>query len=169
MMKSILLVLTACTLVFYSCTNATEQALTENEKETLAQEVETTINKMMDGMKNIDVEAAFESNFLMDENFRYVDIYGKTMSFSAFEKAAHGVFDNLEKVDFSFSAPDVRVVARNVAIVTMPYKGKFYFPGSTLSFPECGSTLVLQKIDNEWKVIHFHESLQATEFVTTDL
>jgi hypothetical protein len=35
--------------------------------------------------------------------------------------------------------------------------------------PECGSTLVLQKIDNNWKVIHFHESLQESEFVTTEL
>ncbi|WP_321372269.1 nuclear transport factor 2 family protein [uncultured Draconibacterium sp.] len=168
-MKSILLVLTACTLVFYSCTNATEQALTENEKETLAQEVETTINKMMDGMKNIDVEAAFESNFLMDENFRYVDIYGKTLKKDAFRKAAHGVFDNVEKIEFEFTTPIIRIIDRKVAVVNLTYSGKYYFPGSTLAWSPCGSTLVLQKIDNEWKVIHFHESIQESEFVTTDL
>ncbi|WP_321996480.1 nuclear transport factor 2 family protein [Draconibacterium orientale] len=168
-MKSILLILTACTLVFYSCTNATEQTLTENEKETLAQEVETTINKMMDGMKNIDVEAAFESNFLMDENFKYVDIYGKTLKKDGFRKAAHGVFDNVEKIEFEFTTPIIRIIDRKVAVVNLTYSGKYYFPGSTLAWSPCGSTLVLQKIDNKWKVIHFHESLQESEFVTTEL
>lgn len=168
-MKTISILLTAGLFVLAACTNNAEKPLSETEKADLAQEVETTITTMMDGMKNIDVEAAFESNFLLDENFKYVDIYGKTMNFGAFEKEVHKVFDNLEKVDFSFSAPDVRIVTRDVAIVTMPYKGKFYFPGSTLSFPECGSTLVLQKIDNKWKVIHFHESLQESEFVTIEL
>jgi hypothetical protein len=168
-MKTISILLTAGLLVLAACTNNAEKPLSETEKADLAQEVETTINTMMDGMKNIDVEAAFESNFLLDENFKYVDIYGKTLKKDGFRKAAHGVFDNVEKIEFEFTTPIIRIIDRKVAVVNLTYSGKFYFPGSTLSFPECGSTLVLQKIDNKWKVIHFHESLQESEFVTTEL
>ena len=168
-MKTISILLIAGLFMLAACTTKTEKPLTQTEKEVLAQEVETTIHKMMDGMKHMDVKQAFESNFLLDKDFKYIDIRGETMRVDAFTKEVHSVFDNLEKVDFEFSAPEIRIVTRDVAIVTMPYKGKFYFPGSTLSFPECGSTLVMQKIDNEWKVIHFHESLQESEFVTADL
>lgn len=168
-MKTISIFLTAGLLMFTACTNTTEKPPTQNEKEAITSEVSATINNMMDGMKNMDVKQAFETNFLLSEDFRYIDIYGKTMNVEEFTKEVHSIFDNLEKVDFGFSQPDVRIVTREVAIVTLAYKGKFYFSGSTLSFPECGSTLVLNKIDNEWKVIHFHESLQASEFVITDL
>lgn len=168
-MKTISILLTAGLFLLAACTNNAEKPLSETEKEVLAQEVQTTINTMMDGMKNMDVKQAFEANFLLDKDFKYIGIRGETMNVDAFTKEVHGIFDNLEKVDFSFSSPDIRIVTREVAIVTMPYKGKFYFPGSTISFPECGSTLVLQKKNNKWEVIHFHESLQESEFVTTDL
>ena len=168
-MKTFSILLTAGLFVLAACTNITEKPLTQTEKNDLAQEVEATINTMMDGMKHMDVNQAFESNFLLDKDFKYIGINGETMHFDEFDKEVHQIFDNLEKVDFAFSAPEIRLVTRDVAIVTMPYKGKFYFPGSTLSFPECGSTLVLQKIGDEWKVIHFHESLQESEFVTSDL
>lgn len=168
-MKSILILLIAGLFMLSGCTNTEEKPLTQTEKEVLTQEVETTINKIMDGMKHMDVTQAFESNFLLDKDFKYIGIHGETMRADAFSKEVHQVFDNLEKVDFGFSTPEIRLVTRDVAIVTMPYKGKFYFPGSTLSFPECGSTLVLQRIDNKWMVIHFHESLQESEFVIADL
>ncbi|WP_297096611.1 nuclear transport factor 2 family protein [uncultured Draconibacterium sp.] len=168
-MRTISILLTAGLFMLAACTNTAEKPITQAEKEVLSQEVETTINKMMEGMKHMAVTQAFESNFLLDKDFKYIGIRGETMRVDAFSKEVHGVFDNLEKVDFAFSTPDIRIVTRDVAIVTMPYKGKFYFPGSTLSFPECGSTLVLQKIDNKWMVIHFHESLQESEFVTADL
>ncbi len=168
-MKTITILFAAGLFMLAACTNTTEKPITDTEIEALSQEVEATINTMMDGMKHMDVNQAFEANFLLDKDFKYIGIHGETMRVDAFSKEVHAVFDNLEKVDFSFSTPDIRIVTRDVAIVTMPYKGKFYFPGSTLSFPECGSTLVLQKINNKWMVIHFHESLQESEFVTADL
>ncbi len=168
-MKTISILLTAGLFMLAACTSITEKTLTQTEKDILAEEVETTINVMMEGMKNIDIEKAFESNFLMDDDFKYIDIYGKTLGKDGFRKAAHGVFDNVEKIEFEFTAPIIRIIDRNVAVVNLTYSGKYYFPGSTLAWSPCGSTLVLQKINNAWKVIHFHESLQESEFITSDI
>ena len=79
------------------------------------------------------------------------------------------VFKTLDKADFNFSTPDIQIVTHDVAIVTMTYHGTFYFPGMKMTFPDCGRTLVLQKIDGNWKIIHFHESMQESEFVQTPL
>ncbi len=168
-MRSLVLILIALVFVFSSCTNTTEQTLTTNGKDVLSQEVERTIDAMMDGMKNIDVTDAFESNFLLDDDFKYIDINGKVLNKDGFLNEAHSVFDNVEKIDYDFSIPVIRIIDRNVAIVNMAYGGKYYFPGSTVAWPSCVSTLVLNKMDDKWKVIHFHESLQESEIVSTDL
>ncbi|WP_319501681.1 nuclear transport factor 2 family protein [uncultured Draconibacterium sp.] len=168
-MKTISILLIAVLLVLSACNTTTKQSLSPTEKVELAAEVSATVNNMIDGMKKIDIEQAFESKFLLNDDFKYIDIYGKVLTMDEFLKEARGVFDNAEKVDFNFSSPDVRILSQDLAVVTLVYSGKFYFPGSTLAFPECGSTLILNKIDNVWKVIHFHESLQASEFVMTEV
>ena len=168
-MKTISILLIAVLLVLSACNTTTKQSLSPTEKVELAAEVSATVNNMIDGMKKIDIEQAFESKFLLNDDFKYIYIYGKVLTMDEFLKEAHGVFDNVEKIDFNFSVPVIRIIDRNAAVVNMTYSGKYFFPTSTIAWPPCGSTLVLQKIGNEWKVIHFHESIQASEFVMTEL
>ncbi len=154
-------------LVFTACTDAPKQPLSESEKNVLVSEVDTTINSMIDGMKKLDMEQAFTSNFLENDEFKYVDIRGKIMNFDEFFKAANDIFNSAKKVDLFFSYRDIRIVASDVALVTLVYNGKYYFESSSMTFPDCGCTLVLNKIDGVWKIIHFHESIQESQFVQT--
>ena len=154
--------------MFFSCTNNNNAPLTQQEKAELTTEVNAVMNTMMEGMKNLDASQAFEANLLLNDDFKYIDIHGKVLDSKAFMEEVHNNFDVAKKVEFGFSEPDIRIVTPDVAIVTLIYHGTFYFPETTLTFPDCGSTLVLGKTANGWKVIHFHESLQESDFVMSD-
>jgi len=167
-MKAKNLLLIMALFVLFSCTKQSNAPLTQQEKEKITTEVNAVMNSMMEGMKNLDVSMAFEANFLLDNDFKYIDIYGKVLDSESFMEEVHNNFDVAEKVNFNFSEPDIRILNAGAAIVTLIYHGTFYFPESTLTFPDCGSTLVLKKTEDGWKVIHFHESLQASEFVMTE-
>ena len=168
-MRKIQLLLLATLLLagFNSC-NINNSPLTQQEKEELTTEVNTVMNSMMEGMKNLDVSTAFEATFLLNNDFKYIDIHGKVLNSNAFIEEVHNNFDVAKKVEFGFSEPDIRIVTPDVAIVTLIYHGTFYFPETTLTFPDCGSTLVLEKTTDGWKVVHFHESLQESDFVMSE-
>jgi uncharacterized protein (TIGR02246 family) len=168
-MKPKILVLIIALFAFFSCTKQTKAPLTKEEKNELTKEVNAVINSMEEGMKKLNASQAFETTFLLNDDFKYIDIHGKVLNSKAFMEEVHSVFDDARKVDFGFSEPDIRIVNSDVAIVTLIYHGTFYFPESTLAAPDCGSTLVLEKTEEGWKVIHFQESLQESEFVQTPL
>ena len=167
-MKTKILILIIALFAFFSCTNQSNAPLTQEEKNELTKEVNAVLNSMMEGMKKLDVSQAWEVNFLLNDDFKYIDIHGKVLDSKAFMEEVHSNFDVAKKVEFGFSTPDIRVVTRDVAIVTLIYHGTFYFPESTLTSPDCGSTLVLKKTADGWKVIHFQESLQESDFVMSD-
>ena len=163
----LLMFVTVLLTVCFSCTR-NKAPLTQQEKDEITTEVNAVINSMMEGMKKLDVSQAWEVNFLLNDDFKYIDIHGKVLNSKAFLEEAHSNFDVAKKVEFGFSTPDIRVVTRDVAIVTLIYHGTFYFPETTLTFPDCGSTLVLEKTADGWKVIHFQESLQESDFVMSE-
>lgn len=168
-MNTTKLFVTIFLFVLFSCTKQSNAPLTQQEKEKITAEINAVMNSMMEGMKNLDASKAFEADFLLNDEFKYIDIYGKVLDSESFMKEVHNNFDVAEKVNFSFSEPDIRIVNAGAAIVTLIYHGTFYFPESTLTFPDCGSTLVLERTPGGWKVIHFHESLQESDFVMTEL
>jgi hypothetical protein len=167
-MKTKILILIIALFAFFSCTNQSNAPMTQEEKNELTKEVNAVMNSMMEGMKNLDVSQAFDTNFLLNDDFKYIDIHGKVLDSEAFMEEVHNSFDNAKKVEFGFSAPDIRIVTPDVAIATLIYNGTFYFPETNLTFPDCGSTFVLEKSTDGWKVIHFQESLQESEFVMSD-
>lgn len=61
----------------------------------------------------------------------------------------------------------LRLVTNNVAIVLLNYTGTFYSEKSTLMFLKCFGIFIINKTDNQWKVIHSHKSIQESAFVET--
>ena len=169
-MKKIYILLFATILMsgFSSCTE-NQSTLTPQEKEKLTTEVNEMVSSMIAGIKNLDIKQAYENTIDLSGNFKYIGLKGEFLDAKSFMKEVEDVFNTLDKAEFNFSKPDIRIVSPDVAIVTMTYHGTFYFPGMKMTFPDCGRTLVLQKMDGQWKIIHFHESMQESEFVQTPL
>ena len=166
-MKSTNLLFIIVALVLFSCTDQSKAPMTQEEKNELTTEVNAVINSMEEGMKNLDVSQTFE-NFLFNEDFKYIYINGKVLNSEAFLDQVSGVFDVVKKVEWGFSDVDIRIVTPDVAVVTLIYHGTYYFPKFTLASTMCGSTLVLEKTAEGWKVIHFQESLQESDHVITE-
>lgn len=167
-MKTINLFFVISLFTCFSCTDKNNSPISQQEKEEITTDVNAVMNSMMEGMKNLNVSQAFETNFLLNDDFKYIDIHGIALNSEAFLEEVHSAFDVAKKVEWSFPTPDIRIVTRDVAIVTLPYHGIFYFPEYTLTPPDCGSTFILEKTAEGWKVIHFHESLQQSDFVITE-
>lgn len=169
-MKKIYFLLFATILLigFSSCTD-NQSTLTRQEKEQLTIEVNEMVSSMIAGIKNLDIKQAYENTLDLSGDFKYIGLKGEFLDDKSFMKEVEGVFSTLDKAEFTFSKPAIRIVTPDIAIVTMTYHGAFYFPGMKMTFPDCGRTLVLQKIDGKWKIIHFHESMQESEFVQTPL
>jgi len=153
-------------LLAFSCTSD-NAPLTQQEKEKLTNEINTVMNSMMEGMKNLDISQTFK-DFLFNDDFKYIYINGKVWNSNTFLEHVQSNFDAVKKVEWGFSNVDIRIVTPDVAVVTLIYHGIYYFPKSTLVPPDCGSTLVLKKTTEGWKVIHFQESLQESDSVISE-
>ena len=167
-MKPKILILIIVLFGVFSCNNQSKAPLTPEEKNEITEEVKAVMNSMMEGMKNLDVTQTFE-NFLFNDDFKYIYVNGEVWNSKAFLEHVQSNFDAAKKVEWVFSDVDIRIVTPDVAVVTFIYHGTYYFPESTLSSPaSSGSTLVLEKTADGWKVIHFQESLQKSDFVISD-
>jgi len=152
-----------------ACTNPTQTSLSQDEKAMIAGEVELALNSIIEGWQNLDVDKAFKDSFSDTPDFVYIGIDGALMKYSDFYNTAKDVFEYYEKAELNINKKIIRVVSGEVAIVSVYYSGAFYSEESKLAFPGCGGTLVFNKLDGRWKVIHFHESIQESNFIETPI
>jgi len=150
-----------------ACNNQTQRSLSQDEKARIAEEIDLVLNSVIEGWQNLDVEKAFKDPFSDTPDFVYIGIDGEFMKYSDFYNTARGVFEFYEKAELTINEKIIRVVSSDVAIVSVNYSGAFYSAESKLAFPGCGSTLILNKQEGNWKVIHFQESIQESAFKET--
>ncbi len=159
----------AIILGMLACTTKNQSSISQDEKEKIAKEIELVINSISEGWVNLDVNKAFKESFSDSEEFTYIGIDGSLMNYSTFFNTAKGVFDSYEKAEHKFNEMKIHVVTNDVAIVSFNFTAAFYSTESKFAFPNCGSTLIMNKIENKWKVIHFHESIQESQFIETKI
>ena len=149
----------------FACTSKNQSSISQDEKENIVKEIEFVVNSISEGMLNLDVNKMIKEPFLNSKNFTYIGIDGRLMNFNELYNTAKGTFESFSKAEYNVNKKKINVVSKDVAIVSINYSGAFYSPELKLTFPNVGKTFVLNKIENEWKVIHFHESVQETKFI----
>ncbi|MBR8536386.1 nuclear transport factor 2 family protein [Carboxylicivirga sediminis] len=145
-----------------------QQLLSSNEKAAISAEIMTFIQEMREGMSQLDAKAAFK-NFITTPEFNYISIHGKILDHAGLIKEANEVFVPAQKAQYNFRVEHIKVLSRDTAVVTYISSGTFFFPDSTLHFPDCATSLVWVKREDGWKVLQMQESVQESEFVQTML
>ena len=152
-----------------ACTDKNQSLVSQNEKEKIANEVELVLNSYFDGCRNLDVNKAFKELFFEASDFIYIGIDGSFMNYNDLYTIANQVFSTYKKAEFIIHETKIRVISRDVALASVNFTDAFYSPEAKETYPNCGSTFVLNKIDDEWKIIHFHESFQESKFFKTEI
>lgn len=147
------------------CNN--QSTLPPNEKKKIIEEVELVLTSYMEGWINLDANKAFKEHFNVSEDFHYIGIDGTIMNYEDFYNISKGVFNSFEKAELETNEKIINVVDKDLVVVSLNLTGSFISPESKVTFPNFGSTLILKKIDHNWKVIHFHESVQELTFFET--
>ncbi|WP_291859019.1 nuclear transport factor 2 family protein [Marinilabilia sp.] len=148
-----------------ACENKT--SMNQNEKDKVIEEVESVLSSYAGGWISLDVNKAFKEYFDTSEDFKYIGVDGTIMNYEDFFNVAKDVFNSYEKAELEFNEKVINVVDEDFVVVSLNFTGSFISPGSKVTFPNCGSTLILNKIGQDWKVIHFHESVQESTFFET--
>ncbi|MBS2213852.1 nuclear transport factor 2 family protein [Carboxylicivirga mesophila] len=144
------------------------QLLSTEEQEAITAEIKTLIQDMRQGMEQLDAEASFK-NFITSPEFNYISIHGKVLDHAGLLKEANEVFVPAQKAQYNFRIEHIKVLSREAVLATYISSGTFFFPDSSLHFPDCATSLVWVKREDAWKVLQMQESVQESEFVQTML
>ena len=153
----------------YACKGENQSSVSQTEKGKIVNEVELVINSYFDGCRNLDVNKAFKELFSESSEFIYIGIDGSFMNYNNLYTIANQVFNAYKKAEFIIHEMKIRVISRDVALASVNFTDGFYSPEAKETYPNCGATFVLNKIDNEWKIIHFHESFQESKFFKSEI
>lgn len=152
-----------------TCTGKNQSSIPQTEKEKIVNEVELVINSYFDGCRNLDANKAFKDLFSNTPDFIYIGIDGSFMKYNELYTIANQIFSAYQKAEFIIHDTKIRVISPSVALASVNFTDSFYSPEAKETYPNCGATFVLNKKDDKWKIIHFHESFQESKYLKTDI
>ena len=168
-MKSKIILAVMILFFFTSCTVKKQSSeMTQTDKDRINIEIESVLNSIKDGMKELNSENAFMKN-IYTKDFKYIGVRGEMLDFPEFIETVNGMFNSAKKAEFNYSKNDIRILSKDIAIVNYHFNGTFYFDDSKLYFPDCACSYVMRKTEEGWKAIQFQESIQESTFIISQL
>ena len=152
-----------------ACTGNNQSTVNQTEKEKIVDEVESVINSYFNACRNLDAKKAFKELFSESPDFIYIGIDGSFMNYNDIYKMVSQVFNAFEKAEFIIHDTKIRVISPDVALASVNFTDSFYSQETKETYPNCGATFILNKIDDKWKIIHFHESFQESKYLKIDM
>jgi len=152
-----------------ACTSKNQSTVNQTEKGKIVDEIESVINSYFNACRNLDANKAFKELFSDTPDFIYIGIDGSFMKHNELYTIANQIFSAYQKAEFIIHDTKIRVISSDVALASVNFTDSFYSPEAKETYPNCGATFVLNKIDNKWKIIHFHESFQESKYLKTDM
>jgi len=154
----ILLLLNAC-----STTNQKEPQSMNNTK------IIAEVKKAADALSTYSASSQLDSLlacYADVKDFRAFSADGIMRNFDEFRKIATGFYDSVSRQQVSTIREDFSVIDSNLVIVSwLGNIDAFFKNGNTMKMKNYGVTFVFKKIDNQWKVIHSHESSLPPEIL----
>jgi hypothetical protein len=151
-MKSLTIITFLFLPFFLSCNqkNAPDEIIVK-EILTLTKEYNGAWDKL-----NMETVAKFHS----DSNFRYYRYGTLAVSSNAeFRKMAPEWMKETKSLEtIEFSEPVVQILSNNIAVIGFKGAARAVLKNGTEEIDSGAVTYVWQKINNQWKIVHIHES-----------
>ena len=153
-MKTTLIVISLFSLVFSA--DASELAIDQAASTEIIEEIDAALDSIFRDMNTLNVNTAFP---LFQKDLTFIGPDGSIMNYKSFIDQSNNLFATWEDAKLALVSRDIRIISRNLVIVSAIYKGDVVNrDGKIEKYPKVGSTFVLNKDQDNWTVLHFHES-----------
>jgi len=149
------------TLVLLSCSQKTNNALTEDQKKGMRQEIQPVIDQIYDAAAHADTAKLFDVFHFADNDFTFMEINGALYTQAEYIEMARQFYGMIStetldkgKDKFNFINED-NVMWTYSGAVTAVYK-----TGIKAKYEPFGLTILFRRIDHKWKGVFLQESTQ---------
>jgi hypothetical protein len=132
--------------------------LSSSEKEKIKEELQEAINTLIGGCEALDMELAFRI-FSNSPDFLMMGTDGSLCDYQTY---LHNNIDYLmtcSSFKLTTLKEEIRILNRDMAIFSWAYRAEATLKtGEQDVFEHAGATFVFGKVNDEWKVVYYHES-----------
>jgi hypothetical protein len=159
------LTLIITTTILFSCSNHKPGKMTEAESHDIEELVKVVADKMAEYSERGQL-APFLSCYDSSSHFLHFSSDGKMRNYESFKKICSEYYDGLQEQKITTTEEKIHAVDTNLVIVGWTGNIIAHFKnGDTMIMNNYSITNIFKKIDNNWKVIHSHESALPPEII----
>jgi hypothetical protein len=156
-----------CSSVFlFSCsTNDKKNAaispsteLSASEKEVAKKEISGRIKEIINGVKDLNAEAALKP-YSNNPDFKIISPDGSVTDFTKMMKVQTESFKSVKTMSFTTVKEDFKFLSKDLIMCTWTGINEFELKtGEKMKIEPYVGSMLFSKKDNEWKIIYAHES-----------
>jgi hypothetical protein len=138
-------------------------SLSSAELEQIKEELRGAINSLIRGCEALDMELAF-SVFSDSPDFLMMGTDGSLCDYQTYVNNNVNYLKTCSSFELTTFGEEIRILDRDTAIFSWAYSARATLrTGEQDIIEKAGATFVFRKVENEWKVVYYHESsLPAT-------
>lgn len=141
--------------------------LSASEKEVAKKEISGRIQEIINGVKELNAEAALKP-YSNDPDFKIVSPDGSETDFNKMMKVQTESFKTVKSMSFTTVKEDFKFLSKDLIMCTWTGKNEFELKtGEKLKIDPYVGSMLFSKKDNEWKIIYAHESSAQPVKVTS--
>ena len=132
--------------------------LSLTEKEQIHQEIKGAINTLVLGCENLDMDMAF-SVFFNSPDFLMMGTDGSMSDYKTYLKNNTDYLMTCSSFKLTTYKGEIRILGPEMAIYSWAYRAEATLKtGEQDIIENAGASFVFIKINDEWKVVYYHES-----------
>ncbi|MDU1890288.1 MAG: nuclear transport factor 2 family protein [Dysgonomonas sp.] len=156
-MNKLIVISIFCFLSFGFVTKSVAQSISPNQTEVIKKQVDAVFLKMVDSAKKFDFKEL--SSGVDDTHMAGFISNGKYYaSYSALVKEVEPSAQGIDRQDISFKDKKITVLSESLVLVTTSGVSNSYLDDGREIIVDFQWSFIYEKINNDWKVIHSHQS-----------
>ena len=164
--KFFIILVFCSSIVFFSCqTNDNTKVkvdqtteLSADEKETAKKEISARIEEIIEGAKELNVEAAIKP-YSSDTDFKIVNPDASVTDIATMKNAQTESFKTLASLNFTTIKKDFTFLEKDLVMCTWTGRNEFELKsGEKMKIDQYVGSMLFRKKNNEWKIIYAHET-----------
>ncbi|MFO7575943.1 MAG: nuclear transport factor 2 family protein [Bacteroidales bacterium] len=161
-MKALLVTMTLVAVMMTGCNTPEPDALTEDQKLEIIQELESIQTKISEAIQKKDFDAIF-ANFAADNFLRFIDNGIIEEDYNNWVSTYKNNLSGLNTISFVSSDMKTTVLSSTTALQTFNFSEELTtIDGVTMRFKGAVTT-VYQKKDEIWLIVHLNQSYYPVE------
>jgi hypothetical protein len=128
------------------------------EKAKFEQEIRETINALIAGCESLDMDMAFRA-FSNSPEFLMMGTDGTLCDYRTYLENNINYLNTCSRFKLTTFKDEIRILDRDTAIFSWAYGAEATFKtGEKDIIEKAGASFVFKKVNNDWKVVYYHES-----------